>query len=454
MSEEYKKKELAAMIKLPGNNICNDCPAPNPQWASLSFGTFICLECSGVHRGFGVHISFVRSISMDKWSDSQMLKMKLGGNTNFQDFINAYGPEGGYKKGMGIKEKYFSWAAMQYRDKLSAMTASPPTEWSPSPPPPPSASSTLSPPGSNASSRPSSAQGVRKPRGMGASSSPLGYQDDANSRREANEDFFASMGAKNEARSTDLPPSQGGKYAGFGSGGVQHDEQQPRRQANESFFANLGSRNQFRSADLPPNQGGRYQGFGSTPEPSSSQHPSFALSSHNAPSLDELRTDPLAAAAKGWGLFSAALGAAGRTVQSSIVDPTLHQLADPNLQSSFRSGLSSLAENAQRLGANAGGFVKERAGVDLTGQFGNMGLGGGRGNRGGYSSASVSNGDSWGNGPASYSDYPEEDDYSSNSYGNYNSASRPAAHAPAAKKSVTPASANKKNEDWDDFEDF
>ena len=56
---------------------CVDCQANNPQWASVSFGALLCLECSGKHRGLGVHISFVRSVQMDSWSAKQIKMMEV-----------------------------------------------------------------------------------------------------------------------------------------------------------------------------------------------------------------------------------------------------------------------------------------------------------------------------------------------------------------------------------------
>ena len=39
----------------------------DPTWASLNLGALICIECSGIHRNLGTHLSRVRSLDLDDW---------------------------------------------------------------------------------------------------------------------------------------------------------------------------------------------------------------------------------------------------------------------------------------------------------------------------------------------------------------------------------------------------
>ena len=63
------------------NNTCADCAKPQPDWASLNLGIVVCIECSGIHRNLGSHISKVRSLSLDCWPQANLAALeRSGGN--------------------------------------------------------------------------------------------------------------------------------------------------------------------------------------------------------------------------------------------------------------------------------------------------------------------------------------------------------------------------------------
>lgn len=65
---------------------------PGPRWASWNLGIFICIRCAGIHRNLGVHISKVKSVNLDQWTQEQVQVRGRSTDTNITmgPFVTCY----------------------------------------------------------------------------------------------------------------------------------------------------------------------------------------------------------------------------------------------------------------------------------------------------------------------------------------------------------------------------
>ncbi|XP_073535995.1 arf-GAP with SH3 domain, ANK repeat and PH domain-containing protein 1 isoform X3 [Phyllobates terribilis] len=87
--EDLSKAIIEDVQKTPGNEACCDCGSADPTWLSTNLGILTCIECSGIHREMGVHISRIQSLELDKLGTSELLLAKNVGNNSFNEIMEG-----------------------------------------------------------------------------------------------------------------------------------------------------------------------------------------------------------------------------------------------------------------------------------------------------------------------------------------------------------------------------
>lgn len=115
MMKDYKSKILE-ISKKEENSTCIDCNVKYPKWVSIYYGTFMCLECAGVHRSLGIYLDSIKSVGLDVWNQNSYLSVKYGGNKKIRDYISKH-------KGVptDIESKYRNETIIKYSIMLSEL---------------------------------------------------------------------------------------------------------------------------------------------------------------------------------------------------------------------------------------------------------------------------------------------------------------------------------------------
>ena len=234
-------------------------------------------------------------MTMDAFKPGEVTRMELGGNRPWKDFFNAHRSNtvGGRDfDGCTIGERYDSDAGEEWKERLTARVEG--VAYVP-----------------RSSSRKAGA-------GAGDKNSVAGGETAASGRNTP----LASIRSSSQAPQRTASPSQ--------------------KARNEAFFASKGEENASRSADLPPSAGGKYAGFGSGPPPQPTPNP------NGIPTGDDFQNDPFTALTKSFGWLSSTVSKQAASVNQAYIQPGMKAVAE-----------GDFAAQARAVGAQTGTYIQQ-----------------------------------------------------------------------------------------------
>ncbi|XP_007964924.1 arf-GAP with GTPase, ANK repeat and PH domain-containing protein 1 isoform X1 [Chlorocebus sabaeus] len=118
LTSQSEAMALQSIRNMRGNSHCVDCDTQNPNWASLNLGALMCIECSGIHRNLGTHLSRVRSLDLDDWPIELIKVMSSIGN-ELANSVWEESSQGRTKPSVdSTREEKERWIRAKYEQKL------------------------------------------------------------------------------------------------------------------------------------------------------------------------------------------------------------------------------------------------------------------------------------------------------------------------------------------------